>query len=217
MRRGRDGGIDPAARRAVPADAAAVRDVRLQALAEASEAFGSTLAREAGRTLEEWERWLGGAAVFLLEAEGVPRGLAAGVRHVADPTAVFLEAVWVHPMLRGTGAADVLVTAVLAWAADAGHTVMWLHVGAPNVPARRCYERHGFVATGETFVRERDGMVEVEMRRPVVDMPPLLDTHVEVLRKPASYRFEADSLHGATACRSLKASSSNTRCGPTSC
>lgn len=151
-------------RRALAGDAAAVRDVRLRALADAPDAFGSTLARETGRSMAEWERWLGGAAVFLLEVAGAPRGIAAGVRHWTDPGAVFLEAVWVHPELRGTGAVDALVAAVLDWAKAEGYSEAWLHVGAPNARARRCYIRHGFVATGGTFARERDGMIEVEMR-----------------------------------------------------
>lgn len=152
-------------RRAVARDAAAVRDVRLRALADAPDAFGSTLAREAGRSVADWERWLGGAAIFLLEVAGAPRGIAAGVRHWTDPAAVFLEAVWVHPELCGTGAADALVAAVVDWARAEGYTEMWLHVGAPNARAYRCYVRHGFVATGGTFTRERDRMVELEMRR----------------------------------------------------
>jgi hypothetical protein len=36
-----------------------------------------------------------------------------------------------------------------------------------NIPAERLYLRHGFVKTGDSIDRERDGAVEFEMERSV--------------------------------------------------
>jgi ribosomal protein S18 acetylase RimI-like enzyme len=76
---------------------------------------------------------------------------------------VELASMWVAPHARGTGAAGALVDAVVAWADAATVT---LYVVEANVRARRLYERHGFVTTGGTWTRERDGALGLVMRRP---------------------------------------------------
>ncbi len=155
-------------RRANPGDEAIVRGLRVQALSDSPDAFDSTLERELARTPQEWRRWLTHGATFLLDRPGGPMGIAAGVPHDTEPAAVFLMSMWVHPALRGTGAADELVAAVLSWARAEGIAEVWLHVGSRNERARRLYERNGSRATGRKLVRERDGIVEVEMRLAVV-------------------------------------------------
>jgi ribosomal protein S18 acetylase RimI-like enzyme len=70
---------------------------------------------------------------------------------------------WVHPDVRGTGAADVLVSSVKAWAAEVGATHVRLNVVESNGRAKRCYERAGFRATGRQGVVEKTGDVEIEM------------------------------------------------------
>jgi GNAT superfamily N-acetyltransferase len=44
---------------------------------------------------------------------------------------------WVHPDLRGTGAANALVSSVKAWAAEVGATQIRLKVVEKNSVARR--------------------------------------------------------------------------------
>jgi RimJ/RimL family protein N-acetyltransferase len=72
-------------------------------------------------------------------------------------------AMWVHPDLRGTGAADALVSSVKAWANEVGATQVRLNVVEGNTRARRCYERSGFRATGRQGLLERSGDTEIEM------------------------------------------------------
>jgi GNAT superfamily N-acetyltransferase len=144
-------------------DEAIIRRVRLAALADSPIAFESTLEREQHRTDADWSRWITRGAVFVLERGGEPMGIAAGVAHDSDPSSVFLVSMWVHPELRGARAADELVAAVLAWARTQGVAQVLLHVTEPNERARRFYERTGFRATGETLIRTRDGLAEIEM------------------------------------------------------
>ncbi len=73
----------------------------------------------------------------------------------------------VHPAVRRAGAADRLIQEVLAWAAANGGVVVRLDVLATNDRARRCYERNGFRLTGREAVRERDGLLDLTMDRPV--------------------------------------------------
>ncbi len=113
--------------------------------------------------MEDWRRWLAPGVTFILEASGEPRGLVAGVRDPNEASAVHLMAMWVHRDLRGSGAADALVSSVKAWASEVGATQVRLNVDEGNTRARRCYERSGFRATGRQGVLERSGDTEIEM------------------------------------------------------
>lgn len=152
-------------RAAVLGDVPVLRALRLEALAEAPDAFGSTYEREVARSVADWGRWLTPGVTLILEHDGIPRGLVAGVRD-QDPTVVHLMAMWVHPSLRGSGAADALVAEHLAWARAVGARLIRLAVISTNHRARRLYERHGFNATGIETVKE-DGRRELDMVRSV--------------------------------------------------
>jgi len=152
-------------RRAAIGDEATLRRVRLQALADAPDAFGSTYERELARTLDDWRRWLSPGATFIAEDRGEPCGLVACAQDATVPTVVDLMAMWVAPVARGTGAADALVSQVIAWASGQGARVVRLQVVQDNVRARRLYERQGFRVTGLTRVRQRDGAVELTLER----------------------------------------------------
>ena len=71
-------------RRAESGDEALLRQIRLEALSEAPEAFGSTLDRERARTPVDWQKWLSTSATFLLETDNGPKGIAAGVPDSTD-------------------------------------------------------------------------------------------------------------------------------------
>jgi GNAT superfamily N-acetyltransferase len=151
-------------RQAGPGDEDLVRTLRLRALSDAEFAFDSTLARERAWGPSDWKHWLAEGATFVFEGPGGPAGIAAGFPHWTVKNAVLLASMWVDPMSRGSGAANALVEAVVAWARTHGAREVLLDVGKENAAARRCYERNGFRATGHEFVRERDGTVEIEMR-----------------------------------------------------
>ena len=56
------------------------------------------------------------------------------------------------------------VSAVIKeWADEVRAAEVRLYVVEQNVPARRCYERNGFRATGRQGVLERNGNIEIEM------------------------------------------------------
>jgi GNAT superfamily N-acetyltransferase len=152
-------------RQATPGDEAVLREVRIAALTDAPEAFGSTLERELARTPADWRRWMSPGAVFILYDDDKACGLVAGAAREDDPAAVQLMAMWVHPSLRGSGAAGALVSALVDWAATAGAREVQLRVVQANARARRLYEREGFRVFGSEIVRPRDGVIEVEMRR----------------------------------------------------
>jgi len=150
-------------RRAVIGDEGVLRDLRVQALTDAPEAFGSTLERELARTIDDWRKWMAPGVTFLVLADDEPRGLVAGVYDATDRAVVHLMAMWVNPAIRGSGAADLLVTAVKDWAVEVGATDLRLNVVETNPRGRRCYERNGFRVTGRRGVVAKSGAAEIEM------------------------------------------------------
>jgi RimJ/RimL family protein N-acetyltransferase len=152
-------------RRAALGDEPILRELRLQALADAPEAFGSTYERELARTTSDWQKWLSPGVTFILETPSGANGIVAGVHDAADQEVVHLMAMWVNPAVRGSGAGDDLVAAVVAWAASEGARVVRLDVMQGNEPARRCYERNGFRLSGDEVVRGDDGRIQVRMER----------------------------------------------------
>lgn len=134
--------------RATTADWRLVRDVRLRALKDAPDAFGSTYAREEAFTEDDWIRRLVGenSVTFLGRLGDRTVGLVGGWR---DGAGVELVSMWVDPAARGEGVAKPLVDAVVTWATAIGEQRVHLWVTVGNDAARRLYERCGFVDTGE--------------------------------------------------------------------
>jgi GNAT superfamily N-acetyltransferase len=157
--------IERSVRRAVLGDEPILREVRLQALSDAPDAFGSTYERELTRTTADWQRWMSPGVTFILYDPVGARGIVAGMRDETDPAVVHLMAMWVHPKIRGSGGGDQLVTAVIAWARSEGAKLVRRRVIQGNDRARRFYERMGFCITGQEEVREHDGLIEVQMER----------------------------------------------------
>ena len=173
---------DVQVRRAHPDEWAAVRDVRLAALADAPDAFASTLGRELGYPEARWRSLIGDWPWFLAWSGGTPAGLVAAVPAEAsrEPAAAgqrawHLVSMWVSPQARGQGVADLLVRAVLDQAEAAGALWLTLWVAAGNARARGFYLRMGFTPTGRRQVYPRDGATpldEEELARPVRSAAP---------------------------------------------
>jgi GNAT superfamily N-acetyltransferase len=152
-------------RRAELGDEPILRELRLQALSDAPDAFGSTYEKELARTISDWQRWMSPGVTFILYEPAGARGIVASLRDETDLAVVHLMAMWVHPKIRGSGGADGLVAAVVAWAESVGAKLVRLKVIRGNDRARRFYERIGFCPTGIEEVRERDGLIEVQLER----------------------------------------------------
>ncbi|WP_177226670.1 GNAT family N-acetyltransferase [Saccharopolyspora shandongensis] len=134
-------------RRVVEGELAALREVRLRALAADAAAFGSTLDGERTRSMAFWRERLARGPWFVAWAEQEAVGVVSAV---PTPTRAEyrLEAMWVDQAWRGEGVADVLVDAVLAWSRSRGASSVTLWVFDGNPAARRFYERVGFRPVG---------------------------------------------------------------------
>jgi hypothetical protein len=76
-----------------------LRDVRLAALTDAPEAFGTTLAQESGYPAGYWVTLVRTAGIFVATSDGAPVGLAAGVPRKPRRERG-LAAMWVTPPWR---------------------------------------------------------------------------------------------------------------------
>jgi GNAT superfamily N-acetyltransferase len=139
-------------REARAADWEALRELRLRALADAPDAFASTLQEEAAFPEQVWrQRAEGGpaSANFIAYEDGPGIGMAA-IFAVADaPGRTHLVGMWVDPRHRRQGVAQALVERAVRWAQErqAREVILW--VADHNGPARMLYERVGFQPTGE--------------------------------------------------------------------
>jgi ribosomal protein S18 acetylase RimI-like enzyme len=143
-----------------PEDWTLWRGLRLAALAEAPDAFGSRLSdwQGEGDLEERWRRRLGitGSHNVVALLDGEPVGMVSGVPG-ADDSAELIS-MWVAPSARGRGVGDALVHEVERWARESGARVLRLDVAEDNAPAQALYERHGFVLTGELGDLMADGV-----------------------------------------------------------
>jgi ribosomal protein S18 acetylase RimI-like enzyme len=133
-------------------DWAALRRLRLRALADAPGAYASTLEAELAFTDDVWRRRAGedpAAATFIASEGGADIGLARIFAEADPPGRAHLVSMWVDPGHRRRGVARALISQAVGWATEhqADEVILW--VADQNAAARRLYERLGFRPTGE--------------------------------------------------------------------
>jgi GNAT superfamily N-acetyltransferase len=137
-----------------PSEWQSYKAIRLRALGDAPDAFGSTFALEAPRPDALWQERLSLAAtsnqdlpLFAMAADQ-PIGLAWAKVDADDPGTVHLFQMWVAPEHRGRGVARGLLEHAVQWARSWNATWLSLAVTCGDTPAFRLYARAGFVAFG---------------------------------------------------------------------
>ena len=147
------------------------RELRLRALAESPDAFGSTFSRENEFPQQWWhDRLAAGVASatdlpLLGDVDGIAAGLAWGRIEPQQPKTAHLYQVWVAPEARGCGAGRMLVAAVIAWAREQSVAALELCVTCGERPARRLYDRAGFLPVGKPIpIRPGAELLEQPMR-----------------------------------------------------
>jgi ribosomal protein S18 acetylase RimI-like enzyme len=135
--------------RLTPSDADVFRSIRLEALQDASDAFGSTFEKESAEPLQYFVDRLDRNAVFggffgssLMGVAGFAQQGGTKMNHKG-----FLWGMYVKPEARGSGLATALVETLLEHASKEVEQVQ-LTVVVNNARARRFYERMGFVEYG---------------------------------------------------------------------
>jgi ribosomal protein S18 acetylase RimI-like enzyme len=143
-------------RPAVPGDAAPLRALRLEALANHPEAFAADHAATAAESVEAWAERIAEYAVddkgviCVASVDGQLAGMTGLVRGRWPKTrhAGMIWGVYVAPDWRGLGVAAALLEECFAWARARGLVTLSLGVVTTNTPAIRCYARCGFGVYG---------------------------------------------------------------------
>jgi ribosomal protein S18 acetylase RimI-like enzyme len=136
-------------RQLLPSDADVFRPIRLEALQDASDAFGTTFEKESAEPPQYFVDRLDRNAVFGGFFGNSLMGVAGFYQHEGTKMnhKGVLWGMYVKPEARGSGLATVLVETVLEHASKAVEQVQ-LTVVVNNLRARRLYERMGFVEYG---------------------------------------------------------------------
>jgi ribosomal protein S18 acetylase RimI-like enzyme len=146
-------------RRLTPADAALYRDARLEALRSNPEAFGSTFEAENARPLTFFSERLGSSASFGVFHDSELVGIAGLLIQEGRKEAHkgLLVGMYVRPNARKAGVGRRLVETIIEYARERVELIQ-LAVVSENEPARRLYERLGFVEYGlEKKALKQDG------------------------------------------------------------
>ncbi len=144
-----------------PRDAATLRALRLEALLDTPEAFGSTYEEARTYPMRRWVAMASDFNYYLGEIDGKPAGLASGGWNERYPDTHWLYGMYVTDAARGSGLADQLVETVVAWARRLGADSLYLHVTSSVTRAHRFYTRMGFEPTGEQITMDRDPSIQL--------------------------------------------------------
>ena len=127
-----------------------LRTIRLRALAEAPDAFGSTYEEFVARPPDRWAAQIREIPTFVAVVDGEDVGIVRGARDDSRADAAWLISMWVAPEVRGQGVGEALIDAVVEWARASGVRRLLLDVGDHNRPAIALYARMGFEPNGTT-------------------------------------------------------------------
>jgi len=131
------------------------RELRLRALAESPDAFGSTLAAEESQTADGWAARLAAGSTsgldlpLIAEVDSRPAGLAWARVDPANASRVDLYQMWVAPEFRGRGLGRMLLRTALEWARARNAHAVHLGVTCGDTPAMRLYVSEGFIPVGQ--------------------------------------------------------------------
>ncbi len=137
-------------------EGARLRDLRLRALAEAPDAFATSLGAARARPQAYWEEFAERAATsdttatFVVEDGAQWHGLGGGFFLEGRRDTAELVAMWVDPARRRSRIGTALVDAIVQWARGRGAKRVQLWVTQSNDRAISLYVRHGFVETAHT-------------------------------------------------------------------
>jgi ribosomal protein S18 acetylase RimI-like enzyme len=157
-----------------------LRALRIRALEDSPDSFGSTAVEALSRDETDWRAWAAtGAtspmtAIFVAETAGRLVGLCGAFVHQDDSRIAQIVAMWVDPGQRGRRLGERLLDAASAWSTVRGAQQLMLDVTETNDAARRLYGRAGFRETGATTpLRSNPALTTLEMCMPLHHAEPV--------------------------------------------
>jgi GNAT superfamily N-acetyltransferase len=139
-----------------PNDWRDLRTIRLEALSDTPEAYGSTYEESVRWSDAQWKNAASTRLYYLADRDRRVVGMVSGGLNDAHPGTRWLYGMYVTPSERGSGTATLLVQSIADWAKSQGVEEIYLHVGSSVPRARAFYAKVGFRPTGEAFQMDRD-------------------------------------------------------------
>lgn len=126
-----------------------LRVVRLAALLDAPEAFGTRHEDAAALAEASWREQLRRLATFIAVQEERDVGMVRGIPHADLDDTTYLISMWVDPKARRQGVGSALIDAIVGWTLGMGRRRVLLDVRTDNAAAQQLYRAKGFAPTGE--------------------------------------------------------------------
>ncbi|MGG5151507.1 GNAT family N-acetyltransferase [Alcaligenes aquatilis] len=129
--------------------------LRLSALRDSPDAFGSTYAVESAHSEHFWQERIQTACaseadhVLLADKEGQACGLVWCKLSASEPAVADIYQMWVAPSARGLQAGYGLLDASVKWANSKQAACIRLSVTLANAAAVQLYKKYGFSPSGE--------------------------------------------------------------------
>ena len=148
-----------------PGEECRLRDLRMRAVTDAPEAFGTTRSVMLRWSNEQWMQQLRDLPTFVVVEDGTDLGMVRGALDPRYPLKRHLISMWIAPEARGRGFGTALTRHTIEWAKSSGGTSLILGVVENNWGGRALYERMGFHYTGNEHVLDapRGHLRELEM------------------------------------------------------
>lgn len=125
-----------------------LRAIRLRALQDAPDAFGTTFEEARARTEDDWKRQLTELPTFVAVQDGRDLAMVRCMRDQRGADTAWLLSMWVAPEARRARVGSALVDRVVTWARSNGIARLVLDVADLNVAAVALYEFKGFRRNG---------------------------------------------------------------------
>jgi GNAT superfamily N-acetyltransferase len=125
-----------------------LRSIRLRALQDAPDAFGTTFDDAKAYPAEVWSQQLVNLPTFVAVQDGRDVAMVRCARDQESADTSWLLSMWVAPECRRAHVGAALVDLVVAWARANGMSRLLLDVADLNAPAIALYEAKGFAPNG---------------------------------------------------------------------
>ena len=189
--------------RLTPGEGPRLRAIRLRSLADAPDAFATTLAQSEAQPENSWEQAIASLPTFVAVQGGADVGIVRGAEDPDDAASLYLISMWVAPEARGRGVGGSLIDALVELAHERGFERILLDVGDDQRAGDRALRSEGLRADRRPRLLAR--AARARHRAPACARPrPALTraSRGELRAKGPFVRISWCSSHGRTKTRS---------------
>ena len=133
--------------------------IRIDALLDSPEAFGSSYEIESAYDDHKWQDILGASSIFVAFQDKIPACLVGSFSKTETPTECYLFSLWVNPTYRNQKIGKKLIEYLISWSKSQDATKIVAGYSDENIDSFGFYSKLGFVRTGEKKPLARDANI----------------------------------------------------------